>query len=632
MNTGKGDRFAVNHWIKKGYESLLKYVHTYLYVEAHRVIIEMLEKGLINDDGKKLRALKEEIQIILDDVEKYKENLSRLSKELFDKKEELEKAILGFRSCRELGIDKTKLKDITRSIVTDPSVYSVSLMKDVIYALSQKNSEGAIIQISHIRFLVNKNQQHLVNCLLLECKEKYRDIKKYSIAKVLLEKKNIIGDYIRRSRPMLSTANHDIGENMYVEWLATSNPDDNDDLRRIVEYIFTIKEYRGMHRRHLKLLVDNYRIIFASEKGIFPLERITILKELRKDYMRLKPSSTDIKIDYPDIFIEESGIPQRAEQAALLGRIFGFLIEQPDPETKYDYIYLTYHDESMRQDRYIKLTEKWDSLEDYLIQKQVDKEVIQKETSETSLEILENLIAKKGNKPKTKEDKEALGEELSRYLENLKNQLEGKESNEEFIRQLKIIEAYMNKYRLPVVAAKIYKEVPVSDSKVVTAKVDNEIPALDSKEDEFRGDLKILIGQKGVTDKTLLIKRGIIRWKLEPKIAEKLVEEALHGDRDKLYKEYREALGTCLIAGEITANDRTFLMEKQKETGLTDDEVKLIEEEQNNMYKAYREAIETCLIAGEITANDRTFLMEKQKETGLTKEQAKLIEKELING
>jgi hypothetical protein len=623
MHIGREERFALNYWIKKAYESLKKYTQTNLQAEAYRVIIGMLDEGLINDDGKKQRPLKEEIRILLDDVQLYKDNLLRLSNELLNKKKDLENAIIGFRSCRDLSIDIIKLRDITRSIVNEPSAYSTSLMNDVIDALSQKDSFGVITQRSQIRYQVNRNKQKLVNTLLLECKEKCNEIKRYSIARLLIEKKNIIGNYINMSRPMLRTANHGAGENIYVEWLATSNPDENYDIRRIVEYIFTIKNYQqGMHRRYLNQLTDNYRIIFASEKGTFLIERIANLREMREDYLRIRPSSTDIRIDFRDIIKEEGTIQQRAAESAFLGRIFGYLIEQKDPETGYNYIYLKYHDESIRETRVVKLSENWKTLEDYLSQKQIDKEVIHKDTAETPLETLEKLLDKKGKTPKTKKDKDALGIELSNYLEGLKSQLEGKESNPEFIRQLNIIQVFRNKYQIPVVT-------PDKNDN------GNKNP-LTPSEEKFCDDLKKLIGKKGV-NREFLVKRGIILWKLTHERAEKFFDEVSSFNRDKLYKAYYEVVETCIIEGVISSDDRALLKEKQNKLGLTDQEVRDIEAKFTNInreeiYNQYREVVKSCLINNQINPDDQTLLREQQKELGLTEEESKRIEEEVVNG
>ncbi|MBF0342635.1 MAG: tubulin-like doman-containing protein [Nitrospirae bacterium] len=581
------DKFAVLHWINKVYGCIKGYAEAALYAEAYRVIIDMLSgKGLLLDDGSTLPSVRDELETLRRSISRYKESISSLSDRFSIKKQDIEGVVLAHKSFNDLMLNRTSLYEVIRSIVADPSVYAVPIMNDLIYHFAKKDNSGKTISEIRILNIVDLQQEGFINALLNKCKERCSGIRRFSIASILQRSPsngiaNILYSYVRRSKPMITIADPDVGEGLLHEWLGTSNPEGDTNIQALVKTIYSIKNYaQGGNLSHMSRLSDMYRIIFASEYLAFPLHKINLLGEYRQSYLAVNPSSTDVSIDFPDIFPDNWSdvIKRQAESYVLLGRIFDFLIQRTDAESGYDHIYLTYHDERSRQKIYTKLSRNWTDVEQHLITIQAGKDIDNLTASETPLEILTRLVDKIAASLKTRKDREALWSRLEGYLDKLKDSLDDREANPEFNRQLVIIEDYRRKFNL---------EPPESPHEIIRLDLHGDADKPDDTAvSSFRNDLTLLIS-RGIRDKDALINRGINRHRLSIDDAERLVLEALsttgNGGKKELYRQYKEAFKSCYdLFGEVIEDDRIFLKDKQKKLGLTDDEVLSIEQEVKN--------------------------------------------------
>ncbi|MBF0316950.1 MAG: tubulin-like doman-containing protein [Nitrospirae bacterium] len=581
------ERFAVLDWINKVYDCIKDYTKAALYAESYRVIIDMLDtaKGLRLDDGSVTRSVMDEIEILRKSLARYKGNITSLSTRFSQKKQDIEDVVLTHKSFNDLMLNRVSLYEVIRSIVSDPSVYAVSIMNDITRHFAKKDSSGTVIDEARILNIVELKQEDFIITLLNKCKDKCSEIRRYSIANILLMSPskglaNILNSYILMSRPMISISDPDVGEGVIHEWLGTSNPDSDPNMQALIEKIYAIKNYaQGGNLSHMNRLSDVYRIIFASEYLAFPLHKITVLDAYRQSYLSVKPRSTDVSIDFPDIFPDDrkADIKRQAESYVLLGRIFDFLVQRPDTVSGYDYIYLIYHDERSRQKTFDKLTRNWPDVESHLIAIQVSKDIDNLTANETPLEVLVRLVDKIAGSLKTKKDKEALWLRLEEYLNNLKKSLDDMEANPEFKRQLDIIEEYRQKHNLEVP-----ENIPENIGDPVNPPKDEDTTP---NEAAFKKELSILVVERGVRDKAALISKGVNRHGLRPETSEKLVTEALYivdkePDKEELYKQYKEAFKSC--SWIFIPDDRTFLKGKQRQLGLTDDEVLTIEREVKN--------------------------------------------------
>ncbi|MBF0338570.1 MAG: hypothetical protein HQL05_12160 [Nitrospirae bacterium] len=583
------NKFAVLDWINRVYDCIKGYTEAALYAESYRVIIDMLgtAKGLRLEDGSITRSVMDEVEILKKDVARYKDSITSLSTRFAQKKQDIEDVVLTHKSFSDLMLNRTNLYEVIRSIVPDPTVYAVSMMNDITRHFSKKDSSG----VARILNVVELKQEDFVMALLKRCKEKCSEIRRHSIAKILLmsspkELTNVLKSYIHMSQPMILISDPGKAEGVKHEWLGTSNPDSDPNLQTLIDKICNIKPYaQGGNLSHMSRLSDVYRLIFASEYLAFPLHKITVLDAYRQSYLSVKPRSTDISIDFPDIFPDDriKEIKRRAESYVLLGKIFDFLVQRDDPNSGYKHIYLIYYDERSKQKIYTKLTKTWPDLEAHLTGIQVSKDIDNRTAQETPFEVIVRLVDKIAAPLTTKKDKDALWMRLERYLDNLKDSLDDREANPEFKRQLDIIEEYRHKFGIePPEETDLHPPVPPP------AEEEEEAPP-DPNEELFKKELAVLVGEKDIRDKDMLIGKGILRHRLKPETAERLVTEALlqpapppdnGAGKEELYNQYREAFKSC--SWIFIPDDRTFLKETQKRLGLTDDEVLKIEQEIKN--------------------------------------------------
>jgi hypothetical protein len=587
------EKFAMHFHNRKIHsEFLLTYLNVSAKREAYRAALAMLANDRREDDGAVVSSLMSLVNGLLKEVQQYTDSLNQLSGSLVNRGEEIEKTILNTPIAEGIKLKPNELKEITKSIVPNPAYYVTSLLGYVKDSFSEKDKEGNVIKDAKIMDLINRRRDPVESGLLQRCSEICEAVKKISVAARIKDKpklRDILSQKIRLSKPMIQASGFKGGENIRLHWLATADPLQDLDLKGVCDTIDTIYQYKGNEGRdrHLSNLADPYRIIFASEKGIFPLQRISLLQEYRTEYKMIKPKHTDIRIAYDDILptTEEDKIKKRAAKAALLGKFFGFLNQRQDPETCYDYIFISFFDGASRTYEHRQVGDKWEEVEEALAKQQIAKQIDNQVTGTTHLEKLEDLIKEKGASPKTRMEKELLWRMLQNYLDELVEKLEGGDMNQEFQRQRDIIQEFRNSYGIlppegqkpePPSKSPSSPATPSPSPEAHFSSASSEQMAVYSKfrrviEDHF---------QKGIREKEKLIQYGTFMLKLSKEDAAKIYDEAAGQDLnlDQLLNAYKVGFEAVVMNNEITAEERAILREKQQELALTDEQVREIEE------------------------------------------------------
>jgi hypothetical protein len=182
-----------------------------------------------------------------------------------------------------------------------------------------------------------------------------------------------------------------------------------------------------------------YRMLFATELGVFCLRNITLLADYARVYRGLpldqkRTCHTNAEIEFPDLMPPDpriAGILDKSERAVLMGRIFGFLEEATDPETHYMSIYLHHSDPATGARLNDRLCDKWDDAVKVLNDQQVKKEIDKQYTGVTQLELLNNEIDRFAKSKRTKEEKEQLFEMIQAFLKEKLLGMEGDEKDKE---------------------------------------------------------------------------------------------------------------------------------------------------------------------------------------------------------
>ncbi len=611
------DKFATNHHKRRLYgEFLQAYFNSSLKREAYRSALHVI----IRLSESMLKKLKEETQ-------NYKDSLQSLSEEQARKGEDIKETIINSPGAKDIGLTPERLEEITTSVVSDPRPYITRSMGQVKDELNRRDNDGEPIERGMIKELVIRRKEEVISILLQICSEVYRGVREISIASELRDKPELretLARKFRLSKPMIQTREHMSGENVQLHWLATTNPEKDLNLKKVCDEIDSVYAYRGMNDRYLNQLPDPYRIIFASEKGIFPLQRIAVLSEYRRDYRRVKPKHTDIRIDYPDIFpaTHEERIRKRSEKAALLGRIFGFLNEKTDPEDGYNKIYLSYFDEKSRTDIHKRVSENQDTVEEKLTEQQIAKEIDNKESGVTLLEKLEELADIKGKIAKTKADREKLGKSLNVYLDMLGKGLEGGDMNSEYQRQRDIVQDFREEYNIPVTGA--VKEANTGEITLEEMKYMDYIRQF-LREDNTFSDF----GRQ-------TLDRMRDRLKIFPERAQELEDEE---KKEKGFSpgelEYMEEVRACLEDEQISDEKKTWLNMRKDELEISDKRALELKDIVRNKKVSseeaeYIEEIKSCFNDGEaISDEQRDWLNRKRDELGIPEKRAAELESKL---
>jgi hypothetical protein len=617
------ESFALHHHNKRIHSEFLL---TYMNLSAKREAYRAAKGALLVDrmeDGVKIASLVTLVDDLLKEVDFYTDSLNQLSNRLNAKAEDIEKTIINTPIAEGITLNTIRLREIAKSKVPSHLPHVTPLLRHVKDAFSEKDKEGKIIREARILTLVNRRRDEMESSLLQRCSEICESVKKISVASEIKDKpklRDILSQKIRYSKPMIQGAGFKAGENIRLHWLATANPQEDMDLKSVCDTIDTIYQYRGSHTdRHLPNLPDPYRIIFASEKGIFPLQRITILHEYRRDYQMIQSKHTDIRKNYPDILptTEEDAIRKQAERAALMGKFFGFLSQKPDPKTGYEYIFLSCYDDVSCTYEHYQVAENWDKVKESLSLLQINKQIYHKEGGTTHLEKLEQLIEGKGFSPKTKMEKEVLWRMLQKYLDELMTQLEGGDINPEFQRQRDIIQEFRQTYGIHPPVGDHRREV-AQDSPVVPP------PPMDTV-GKFRQVIEDYL-KKDILDKNKLIKYGVFMFKLSKEDAASIFDEVTRGrgTLEQRLQSYRDGFEAVILNGEITAEERSILKQNQSELGLTDEQVRQIEGPHTR--SIYLDYFKLAVIDNKIESFERARLRGLQEALNLSNDVVKEIE------
>ncbi|MBF0102831.1 MAG: hypothetical protein HQK77_18165, partial [Desulfobacterales bacterium] len=527
-NLGK-EKFAMNHHNKKLHqEYIAAFMLQSLYREIYRTALQILTVD-VSEEGKVILSIKSLIEFLQKQIGEYKHTLQTLSQRIKTKKEDIEKTILNTPIAEGIRLTRERLVEIKKEIIPNEDMYISKLKDEIIHVFSEKDPEGKIKSKARLLDLIIKRSDELESVIIQQCSESCEGIKKRSVATELKNKPNlmqILPNKINLSKPMIQVVGLKAGEGHVLRWLATTEP--AGDMKHLSDTINTIYQYKGgdMKDRQLETLTDPYRVIFASEIGIFPLRRVRILNDYRREYRMIKPKHTHCRITYLDIFpsFEEDKIKQQTEYIAFFGKFYEFIVEKKDPETGYSVIYLTYFDDANRSTVYQKICASWKEVEDIVTKEHIEKILDRKITRTTVFEKIDSLIDARAKKLKTKEERENEWTGLQRYLESLKNQLESGELNPEFQRQSAMIQQYRSKYGFAPPEGKIEIQAVPQAAQPKSQKNDMskpvQSPPKKDKETQFR-DVLLSHFNRNIKDKDKLVTYGVKLLKLSKEDAER---------------------------------------------------------------------------------------------------------------
>lgn len=664
------ERFALEHHNKKIHTRLLPdCLNAALKREAFRAAQAMLKEDYVDREAhQKIPSLKSIVKSLQQEIDIYTNSLQRLAERLHHSGQEIAKTIINTPIAEGIRLSKERLRAIVNDVVPDPLNLRTRLLRELKLYFSEKDRNGQIISQARPMDIINHQQEEAVSWLIQKCNDYCAGVRQISVAQELKDKPNldhILAYAIRSSQPMLQAAGFQQGERVQLHWLATYNTGYDGDLQQVCRAIKAIFHYGGsMENRHLEILPDPYRIIFASEIGIFPLQRITLLQEYRKEYLLTHPSPNDRRINYPDILPapEEGAIRRRIGAAILLGAIFGFLEVQTDPGSGYDFFYLSSFNKESQSYEHLKLTEVKEDLAEFLFQQQFQKQILRKEVRQTSLEKLEALIAGQGQQAVTKWDREKLWCLLQQYLECLQQELPGGDRHEEYGRQRDLIQDFRAQHRLepptepchklltgeaadlarfqalirtfykvPLAAPKVSQEPgtpcpPVAPAQSAPSPAAAPAPeGLADKIAKFKEVIQAHLN-KGITDRDKNVRYGVVILKLPPEVANQAYDEVLAASDQNISKEeeYKEYFELLTLDGELNYDKRQMLRDKQAELQLSDETIRRLEAPVTT--RLYREVLEIAVIDRHLSRSERDRLKELQQIYCLSHEQVKAIE------
>ncbi|MCD4728331.1 MAG: tubulin-like doman-containing protein [Pirellulales bacterium] len=288
------------------------------------------------------------------------------------------------------------------------------------------------------------------------CRETFRAIESVNICDLLVQtdeaaRRDIFSKKKKEAGWFLKVHTHDktidhVPGLFEMKWAGVSNTNDI----RTHPVWNDLTEYNA-DRARFNSLQEPYRMVFTSEMGVFCMRNIDLVKNYKETYDGYSsPCHVNKQINFPDIMPPDPrliDIHLRAENAALMGRILGFLKEEEDPEDNYSKIYLHYSDQATSTMRNENLCREWKEVERTLRDVQAEKEIDKKTGDATCLEKLESEINKKAKSAKTRDDKEALWLVTDKYLKERLSELKD-EKHSFYQKDLGIIENFRKKFNL----------------------------------------------------------------------------------------------------------------------------------------------------------------------------------------
>lgn len=406
--------------------------------------------------------------------------------------------------------------------------------------------------------------------------------------------------------------------------LRLRGPDESQTCGNRHRWIATADFERDPHTRHIvdavkrsapdvleaPVLADPSSILYAEEVLLFPLSSIQFLSEYRFCYQALEhhglARQTDRRVEFPDLLpppVNEPAIRRRAQMHYVLGRVFGFLREQGNGQTGTREIALTYltsEGERMQS----RIANRWGRVEQSLGERQEYKERCGK-AYETPLEILERLVADQGRRARYHEQREFLWRRTQEYLNQLKTELDGGESNPEYRRQLEFIADFWG------------------DRQLLSGG-----PYASYNEAAYGRLLRIALTvspNPDAAERARKIQNGMVLMGLAEQQAERIFDEQQAAIRSAGILEYREAAEMVSTFGRVTESARDGLLNLQKEYGLTAEEAHAVEFP--FFAPLYRREVERALA---LSGSEACFnLRHLQQLLGLTDAEAGEIEEQV---
>lgn len=481
----------INTRLHKTY--LREFVTKTLRCEAYRAAVRILRHDWIQQ-GELVLCLLEQVNRLIADVESYRQALKDFSDQFYAHAQHIEQTLINNPITDSLSLTRERLHQISREVVPNPAVHLVPTLNRIEALLGEKNSLGELIRSCPMFEAVRTQPDLVKRAMLRACGDICERARRISIARELMrleDRHTIISQRFQQSGVLLqltgldTTVGHD-PENSRREWLATASPESDPDLPAILSEILQVHTYSLI----VPTLTDPYQIIFAEEKGVFPLRCIRELQEYKRIYDEFNrhpnaiPRETDRRISFPDVVPESpllGEINHRAEAALLLGKLFGVLVEKTNPQTEYCQVYLTYFDQSNRTQVNSELSETWTSVIPSLTAQQIRKTIDRQPIGETCLEKIEALLIEIGSQATTKSRREALWIQLQDYLTALEGSLPGGTLNQTYKHDLDIISQYRAQFHL--VPPTIETSLPVdsmSGTQIFGAPVANRSPVTSS--------------------------------------------------------------------------------------------------------------------------------------------------------
>jgi hypothetical protein len=320
-------------------------------------------------------------------------------------------------------------------------------------------------EVDNIFYAAFKDPEDFKNKLFIECREMFNSVKDVGICELLVRKlndaerdklfdeKQKVAQYPLEVFTFDPTIQHD--PNLFdKKWVGVPN---EIDINTHGIWGGALASFDTQNQR-FKAINENYRMVFATETGVFCLRNTEFINTYRDSFNSqseddMKKRQTRYRIDYPDIMAPDQRVPvihMRAETAYLLGKIMGFLKERKNPVSGDNAIYLYYSDPKTAAEQTQEICERWEEVIDRLREKQVEKDIDKKTTEVAPLEILEREIRRTAESKKSRHEKDELRKLTESYLEERQKQIGGDnpEIHPAYKKDLEIINDFWKSYSL----------------------------------------------------------------------------------------------------------------------------------------------------------------------------------------
>lgn len=620
-------------------EALKNYVRLSLYKEAFRSAESMLFVDS-RARGEVELCLTEEISALKSQVTTYLERLRALQERFFKQKLDLQNNLLNQPIVGGIALTKSKLSEEEKRILPNLEKISFELLGKLQAHFGMHAEDGLLIKPERVFTLFTKKFSETEALLRSLLQELCNSAREHSIAGELIESGNmgsIISNRIRLAAPMLrlrglqDETDHLPTRNHYC-WIGTAKPQSDSAVSKVTEYV---RQQRGDYIE-APMLTDKYQLIFAEEKAVFPLRCVDVLESYRQAYINLArnvsvPRETDRRIEFPDIFPEDNRIVEIRRRAGIgyvAGRAVGLLLQQINPETQYDAIAISYFDEKSRNTFSEFVCDSWDSVENVLVGKQIEKEIDRVFTSRfTPLEHLEARFKELAADGLKREAKEALWVKTQGYLTALSAEIDGGERNPEYQRQLRILQEFRDRLNLRP-PAETHRVAPTQTARqggVTTVSVSEDAR---NRFQDYARKLAERSGGLKDSDRPTWSKYGKFFCKLDDQTMEALIAElalASTSASEASLNEYDQHVGVAVADGHFDEAKRAQLERLRSELGISTREARRIEA--SHLEPLYQELLDVLRVNGVVDVADRRTLEEQRTLLAIAPERAREIER-----